>query len=352
MSKKIGIALFILVFLISSTLHAQMKKGMGMPLTNVVVSEISAGMVAPEVEFAGTVYYPETSDVASEVDGKVEEVWFEEGQRIKKGEALLKLNSELLEKTLQSNIASHEEVLAELEKAEIELIRIKTLYMKELVSEQKYDERRFKVKGLEKRAASLEAEVERLEVELQKKVIRAPFNGIVVKKYIERGEWLSPGATAATIARDDVMVIVVEVPERVIRFVKKGIYVDVTVSGKTVKGKVITVVPKGDVSTRTFPVKIGIRNTLSLIEGMEARVSLPAGKKKKALMVPRDAVIRMFDRTVVFVVIDSKASMIPVKVVGYKRMKAGIHAEGLKKGMKVVVKGNERLRDGQAVRYE
>ncbi len=82
---------------------------------------------------------------------------------------------------------------------------------------------------------------------------------------------------------------------------------------------------------------------------MEAQVSLPTGEKKKTFTVNRDAVITVFGNTVVFAVIDSKAKMIPVNVVGYKNMTAGVYTEGLEEGMKVVVKGNERLRDGQAV---
>ncbi len=82
---------------------------------------------------------------------------------------------------------------------------------------------------------------------------------------------------------------------------------------------------------------------------MEARVTLPVGKQIKAHIVPRDAVIKMFDKTVVFSVSDSKARMIPVELVGYRGRSAGIKAMGLQDGMKVVIKGNERLRDGQMV---
>ena len=119
--------------------------------------------------------------------------------------------------------------------------------------------------------------------------------------------------------------------------------------GKEIKGKVFVIVPRGDISTRTFPVKIRVKNDLSLIEGMEASVKLPTGEKRKALLVPRDAVITIFGKTVLFAVIDSKAVMIPVKVVGYEEMTAGVDADRLREGMKVVVKGNERLRDGQEV---
>jgi multidrug efflux pump subunit AcrA (membrane-fusion protein) len=156
----------------------------------------------------------------------------------------------------------------------------------------------------------------------------------------------------ATIAKDDIVDVIVEVPEKIIRYVTPGMDVNIKAGGKVTRGKVFAIIPKGDISTRTIPVKIRVKNNLSLIEGMQAGVSLPMGEKKKALIVARDAIINIFGTDAVFAVIDSKAKMIPVKVIGYKGMEAGIYAKGLSEGMSVVIKGNERLRDGQMVRYE
>jgi RND family efflux transporter MFP subunit len=191
--------------------------------------------------------------------------------------------------------------------------------------------------------------VERLRIELRKKTIKSPFDGVVIKKHVERGEWLSPGSVVATIANDNVIDIITEVPGGIVRFIDQNMSVTVKAGGKELEGKVSAVIQRGDISTRTFPVKIRVKNSISLIEGMEAMATLPVGDKQQTITVPRDAVISMFGMTVVFVVIDSKASMLPVNVAGYDGLKAGVIAEGLQEGMKVVVKGNERLRDGQEV---
>jgi RND family efflux transporter MFP subunit len=283
------------------------------------------------------------------MDGLVEAVSFEEGQRVKKGKVLVKLSDDLLHKTLKAEKASYEEVLSDLERAERELARADNLYKEELISEQTYDDRKFSVKGITNKSQSLKAKVERLEAELQKKVIKAPFSGVVIKKHVDRGEWISRGASVATIARDDVVDIVVEIPEQALKAVKQGTNATVRAGENEIRGKVFAVIPQGDISTRTFPVKIRIRNSMSLKEGMEARVSLPVRHKRKTLIVLRDAVITVFGDTVVFAVIDSEARMIPVEVVGYQGMTAGVHAEGLAEGMSVVIKGNERLMDGQRV---
>lgn len=335
-----------------SVSYAQGDKEKGMPPAQVVVSPVTSGMIAPEAEFIGTVFYQEVSDVAAEVNGKIEEVFFEEGDRIKKGKPLVRLDSELLKKAIESTRASYEQVMAELESSRTDLRRVEELYRGGLIAEQAFDEVRFRVKALERRVESLKTQMEGLEVELKKKVILAPFGGVVVKKQTDRGEWLEAGGKVATIARDDVVDMIVNIPEEAMKFVKPGLDARVTAGGKDVTGKVSAIVPRGDIQTRTFPVKVRVKNGISLIEGMEARVSLPAGEKKRGLIVPRDAVINRFGSNVVFTVSDSMAKMVKVKVLSYIGLSAGIEADELKEGMKVVIKGNERIMDGQNVQIQ
>jgi len=340
--------LFGLPFFLPSALWSQ-DEVQGIPPANVSVAKIQTGIIAPQNEFIATVFYQEISDTAAEISGLVAVVHFEEGQRVKKGQVLVELGSEILRKRLQSTTASFEQVLSELEIARIDLARRKKLFEKKSISEQSYDENRFRVIGLEKRAASLRAQVELFEIEFHKKSIRAPFDGVVIKKNVDRGEWVSEGETVAVIGKDDVIDMVAEVPERFIRYVKTGMLVSATANGKSFSGTVMAIVPRGDVATRTFPVKIRTPNHLALIEGMSARVTLPTGQLEKTLIVPRDAVIFASGNPVVFAVSGSKATSIPVKIVGYDGLTAGVESQALKEGMLVAVAGNERLRDGQPV---
>jgi RND family efflux transporter MFP subunit len=327
-------------------------KDRGPPPANVSVAEVKTGLMAPEAEFIGTVFFQEVSDVASELSGLAQIVRFEEGQRVKKGQVLVELGSEILRKNLQATLLTHEQVLIELEIARIELTRKDKLFKKKSIAEQTYDQDRFRVLGLEKRAASLKAQVERIEIELRKKIIRAPYAAIVIKRLVDRGEWISEGEEVAILAKDDVVDIVVEVPERYVQHIKKGMQIRAQINGNDIRGTVFAIVPRGDIATRTFPVKIRTPNNHSLIEGMSANVILPTGKPKQALIVPRDAVIRMLGQDVIFTAIASKAGMMPVRIIGYDGLHVGIEAGGLEEGMLVVVDGNERLRDGQMVSFK
>ena len=338
------------VFLLVPAHGGAQSKAPGPPPANVSTLEVESGRITPLKEFIGTVFFEEVSEVAAEISGVVEKVRFEEGQRVKSGQILVEVDSEILRKRRQSLVASYEQALSDLQIAKIDMGRKEKLLKKRSISEQSYDETQFRVKGLEKRVTALKTEVERIDIELKKKNIRAPFSGVVIKRHVDRGEWLSEGKTVAVFAKDDVVDIVAQIPERYIQYIRTGMEVKVDVNGRKFNGKVFAVVPRADIATRTFPVKIRAPNTLSLIEGMSAKILLATGKKNDALLVPRDAVINASGQTVVFAVENSRARMIPVAIIGYKGMKIGVTAKGLEDGMQIIVKGHERLRDGQPVR--
>jgi RND family efflux transporter MFP subunit len=327
------------------------EKQQGPPPANVTVAKVQNGLVAPQAEFIATVFFQEISDTAAEMSGLVEVVSFEEGQRVQENQILVELGSELLRKRRQAAISTYEQILAELQIARIDLKRREILYKKKSISEQSYDENRYRVIGLEKRAAALKAQVQQFEIELKEKTIRAPFNGLVIKRHEDRGEGLSEGETVAIIGKDDTIDIIADVPERYIQYIKKDMPVAATVNGYHLRGSVVAIVPRGDVATRTFPVKIRTANEYSLIEGMSARVILPTAETVNTLIVPRDSVITKFGQNVVYAVLDSKARMIPVQIIGYEGLTAGIRAKDLKDGMLVVVAGNERLTNEQMVVY-
>jgi len=327
------------------------QKPKGPPPASVSVAQVKTGMVTPQSEFIATIFYQEISETASETSGLAAEVRFEEGRRVKKGQILVTLGADILRKRLKAAKLKYEQVLSELEIARIDLKRRQALYEKKSISQQAYDENRYRVIGTEKYAASLNAEVEQLAIELEKKIIRAPFDGVVIQRHVDRGEWISEGETVAVIGKDDIVDIVAQLPEQIVQYVRIGMQVTATANGKDFKGTVNAIVPKGDVSTRTFPVKIRTPNTFALIEGMSAKVTMPTGEVKKTLIIPRDAVIAKFDQTAVFTAQDGKATMLPIQVIGFEGLDAGVTASGLKEGMLVVVDGNERLRDGQTIAF-
>jgi RND family efflux transporter MFP subunit len=360
MKIKTNLLLFVLcifLLLVKSGFAAEEEKSnaaakaqpQGPPPALVEVAQIIHGESEPMVEFVGTVYYARKSNVAAEVEGVVEGVFFEEGYRVKNGEPLVSLGSDILDTAISATRADHELVLVELEQAQKELKRREPLYQEGSVSESAYDEYYFKNKMLESRSLSLRASLDRLLLEKKKKKILAPFGGIVVQKNAEKGEWVDNGGMVAVIADDSSVDIVVNVPAEMLKFLEPGKELTVKSDNEKLTGKFLSFVPKGDVATRTFDVKIRLQNLAGLIEGMEARALIPSAEKMAGLKAPRDAVLDKAGQNVIWLVKDSTARMVPVQVTGYAGMGVGITGAGLAEGDMVVVKGNERLREGQAV---
>ncbi len=323
--------------------------GQGPPPALVAVAEAKKGRFQPTAEYVGTVFYSQVSDVASEVEGKVQSADYEEGRRVKEGQVLVKLSPDLVDTAIKSTRSSYEQALEELEKAEKDLGRMWPLFKEGTISESLHDEHLYRSRAARKKADGLRADLERLELEKTKMSIRAPFGGLVVSKVVEEGEWVPSGGAVAVIANDREVDAVVDVPEEMLGFLKPGRKVQIKSGGRKLIGRFISFVPRGDVATRTFSIKIRLKNTAGLIEGMEARAVLPLAPESELLIVPRDAVINRFGQDVVFTVNGAVARMVPVRVTGYEGLTAGVEGPGLSEGVRVVVKGNERVMDGQPV---
>jgi RND family efflux transporter MFP subunit len=360
MKKKTSLMLFVLcifLLLVKSGFAAEEEKAkakeqvqpQGPPPALVEVAQIIHGEAEPMVEFVGTVYFARKSDVAAEVEGVVEQVFFEEGYQVKSGDPLVRLGADILDTLISATRADYELVRVELEQAQKELYRREPLYREGSVSESSYDEYFFKSKMLQSKSISLKASLDRLLLEKKKKIILAPFDGIVIRKNAEKGEWVDNGGMVAVVADDKSVDIVVNVPASMLKYLKPGKELTVKSENEKLTGMFLSYVPKGDVATRTFDVKIRMQNSAGLIEGMEARALMPSAEKREGLKAPRDALLDKGGQNVVWLVKDATAKMVPVQVTGYDDMFVAISGPGLEEGDMVVVKGNERLREGQPV---
>ena len=189
------------------------------PASKVVTAPGHTGVLAPQSEFRGTVYFKELSAVATEVQGKVLSVSMEEGERVAKGQVLVTLDSVLSKIELVAAHATYERFKATLDEAEAQFQRTKDLVDDGINTAQEYDRQLFLVKSLTQQAASAKAQVERIETIIEKSNIVAPFDGIVIDRQTERGEWKSDGDPVAVIARENEYDALVDVPENVLPWI-------------------------------------------------------------------------------------------------------------------------------------
>ena len=324
------------------------------PPASVVYVEAREHAVRQMVELPGTVEARTAALVASEVDGLVEALRGREGQTVGKGQVLVRLRTADLELRLQAAEAGRREAAARLEQADADLERNRDLHDQGILSASQFGASRSERDAWQGRADQLSAEISRIRLDIERSSVKAPFSGVVVAERCEVGEWVGRGDPVSELASLHDLEVRVEVPERYFSQLERGASATISFAALPdleATGEVSTIIPRANPQARTFPLKVRLANPQGRIGvGMLARVTFPAGAAYRATVVPKDAVIiRGAERTVYRLKDDDTVEPISVET------GAGVGdwvevKRGLEPGARVVTRGNERLRPGQAVR--
>jgi len=301
----------------------------------------------------GTVESPTVSLVASEVAGVVAEYPMREGQKVEKGEPLAKLRTETLQLRLEAAQAQLKEAESRLKLAERNLERARELFEAKVVAQQQLDDAYYESTAWQGRVEQLTAEIATINLALRQSTIRAPFSGAITRERTQVGSWIGIGDPVVEMMSLDAFEVRVEVPEQYypgmrVRAAARVIFP--SVQGMEVPGTVSALIPKADAQARTFPLKVRIPNRGGRIgAGMLVEVALPAGDSYRATVIPKDAVVRRGAQDFVYLVNgDNTVSLVAVRT--GEGVGAWVEVQsGLSSGQKVVTRGNERLRPGQAV---
>ena len=320
-------------------------------LATVVTEPLQRGNISSKQSFNGTVNFNQKSRLASESEGKVTKLYFDEGDYVKKGKVLLEIDTQILNANIKATQASIKEVEFSLQRAKLDFKRYEALLAQQSVSKQKYDEFYFQKMQLEQKLISLESSLDAQHIAKNKKRITAPFSGYISTRSVQVGEWLKEGSEVALLLNPNKIDIIIHLPSSYIKDVSKNKTIMVTINGKDYKTKMIGVLLSGNEKTRTFPLKLRLLPTKdSFFDGMQARLSLEKSSASDVLLISRDGVIKRFGKDVVFIVKDNKAVMVPIQILSYEGKKVAISAATLKVGDKVITKGNERIRPNQEIK--
>ena len=282
------------------------------------------------------------------VSGKVEKIFVEEGQKVKKGQPLLKIEDSdfrLLLKEAQWNL---EQAKRELENKRKVYERRKFLYEKELISREEFESVKTQLEVLEARISSLKAVLEKRKVDLERTLLRSPTDGYVLKRLVSVGDVVGPQVTCFEVIKLSPLRFVFNVPQEMLGSVKKGKTVKIRIQGKVFKGKISFLSPSADES-RMVTVKVLLKNEDGFLKpNMFGEVSFPH-KRIKAVLVPEQAVQLFQRQSFVWVVRNSRAVKVPVKVIGHREDSVAV-VGNFKKGDRVIVENLLFLREGIRVK--
>jgi RND family efflux transporter MFP subunit len=244
-----------------------------------------------------------------------------------------------------------EQVEIQIKTAEKDLKRFATLYKKSATSERNYDDLLGTYRERVKEREIMLINIEKLKLEMRKSTIRAPFRGLILQQFKYEGEWISPEAAICTLASTDDVFVKVAVAESLIRFVKPGDEVTLTIDAleNEIRGTIHNFVPVADIASKTFQIKVAVPYFKEILQNMSATIHVPVSHKKKLRMIKRDALIRNQGKDFVYTIKDGKAKILPINIVGYDGEFVGVDNPYIVPGMPVVIDGNDRLRPDQPV---
>ena len=344
------------IILISNTAECSNKRG-GPPPAPVQIGTVEERQIGREITLIGDVVSFTEGDVHTEVEGLVAEFVVKEGDFIKEGDLIAHLDSSQLELLLEEKIEDKKRARVLLEKEQHEFKRFKMLSKSSSVSPQTLEKEQSEADSSRFQHRMLDAAVRLLEDRLKKKNIRAPYNGYVVEEYVHKGMWVQAGGKIVKMVQVEPIYVEVPFPQKDLMKIqlKDSVNIKIDALGsETLRGKITAIIALGDTSSRTFPVKIQLDNPDHRLKpGMLAYATFSIGKKRKALVVPKDAVVITPDqKKMLYLVNDGKAVPLPVTTGLASGHYIEVRGENLKKGLKVVTVGNERLRPGQAVQVQ
>jgi membrane fusion protein (multidrug efflux system) len=308
---------------------------------NIAVQVLEPMTVEETFNLPGTLEAWEDLTLSLEQAGTIQWIGPSEGRRVKKGEEILRIDTELLE-------AQHSRNKVDLELKEKQLERVNSLLSEKLVSEKEFD------------VANHEVQIARTALEqsaiaIRKSTLISPIDGILDSLLVDRGEYGNPGSPAAVVVKIDKLKVNVDVPEKDVPYIKPGQNVqvlpaEVNVSGIGRKGRIIHVSYQADQSTRTYLTKIQIGNSDGFLRpGMIVRVKFVRSVIDSALVVPLYAVIDREGQKFVFVEENGTAVQREVHLGPIINGKVVVFG-GIQEGENLVIKGQQLLLDGGPVK--
>lgn len=301
--------------------------------------EVKRGNIAAFYTGTATLEADERATIVSQTTGVVLEVLAEEGDLVKKGQLLARLEEDRYRLEVQRT-------RAELQRLETDLQRKRELFQRDLVSAEDFEQVRANYDAQQ-------AAHELAELDLRYTAIRAPFDGFISERLVRVGNLVSNLDPVFRITSYDPLLAILHVPERELRVLSKGQSVSVGVDawpGERFEGTVTRISPVIDPATGTFRVTAEISdNQDKLKPGLFGRVQILYDTRENVPVIPRNALITEDEQQHVFVISETGTADRRAVQTGYERDGMVEVVAGLDAGERVVTAGKGSLNNGATV---
>ena len=320
-------------------------------LMPVVIKEIKYEPFRHYIEVQGNIEAIEDANISPEMGGQIKNIHSREGERVKKGQLLVSLNTEVTQSSIQ-------EVKTGLELAKKLYEKQKSLWEQNIGSEMQYLEAKNSYEQAEARLKTLEAQ-------LDMSNIRAPFNGLVDRIYQKEGELGAPGFGILHLVNLSKLKIVAEVSEIYLPSIHKGKMIEVTIPTYAGMNMDVPVYRTGDVinpANRTFTVEVRLDNVSNKLKpNMFAVLRINDYTIDSAMIVPSNIIKRDITKDAegnfkefLFIAEEKDNRTVARKVyvtTGRTYNNESVIKNGLKPGQKVITEGYNTVSTGTEVEY-
>jgi RND family efflux transporter MFP subunit len=319
----------------------------------VEVQTVERSTVTETISAVGMVEAWHDVAVSAEASGKVIEVRADEGDAVKKGSVIVRLDDELAALGVAQAEAQVAMARANAAKMKRDLRRAEELFGTKDISESRIEEVRLGAETAEAALQSAEVALKMGRRQLADTQVRSPINGKVAVRRVDVGEMVAPGAPVATVvdlSRVNVRIMVSETEIAKFRVGQKAHLTVAAYPNERFEGKVSKVGLKADFQTRSFSVEIVVaRNPDERLKaGMIARAEVEVRTYADVLLIPQDAVLDRSGEKSVYVVGSDKAAKRSL-ILGRRWDEQVVVERGLNVGDRLVVAGHEKLSEGTKV---
>jgi multidrug efflux system membrane fusion protein len=329
----------------------------------VTVARAKLETVPVELHAIGRVEASSTVEVRALVDGALEQVHFEPGQRVTKGQLLFTIDPRPYRAALDQARATLSRDRALLANAELEFARYESLLDEDFVSREAYDERRANARSLEGTVKADEAAVESARLELEYCAIRSPISGRAGDVLVDAGNLIRAGGDSPMVVLLQIRPVEASfaVPEQYLdelrrRAAAEPIPVEARTrssTGKASRGQLAFIDNTVDVNTGTILLEANFANDDErLWPGQFVDLVMVLSVQQDAIVVPNEAVLQGQQGTFVFVVERDDTVQPRTVEVDRERGNFSIIASGIEPGETVVTDGQLRLTPGARVEIE
>jgi len=290
------------------------------------------------IRSVGTARAAESVALTSEVEGRVESIHFEAGNRVAASDVLVRLES-------REERAAVSEAQARVRRASADLERERQLSQPKVVSESRLDQ-------LAAELGVAQGQLEAARARLHNHTLRAPFAGRIGLRDVSPGAYVGTGTTIATLVDLDPIRLRFSVPDGVVGYLRPGLGVEARTDAypqRLFAGDVAAVDTAFEVETRSLMVEAHLPNPDGALRpGMLLNVELIIDRRRDALVVPEAALVLRGDESYVYRVSDGTARRVAVRT-GQRRAGLVEIRAGLAAGDRVVLRGVQKVQDGVPV---